>query len=201
MALRETLQAICKECDAISLLECGCLGLCGDGPNIGVNEQGSLPRIQKGVRNVTCMHDLLSALNVEIDNNTLHALQIKASADDLFVEEHNADAIQLYTEALDILGSAHPRICAKILSNRSAALNKESRYEESLSDAIQATKSNPLLATAWLRKAQALFQLDDRSGAENALSLAAGLDSMTRERFEQWKKTIKKWDLLRFPWS
>jgi tetratricopeptide (TPR) repeat protein len=99
------------------------------------------------------------------------ALELKNAGNDALKAGKPADAVKLFTEAIQQTPSNEV-----LYSNRSAAFAAMHRWEEALGDADKAAKLKPDWSKAQSRRALALFQLNRAEEALNAYKEASRLD-------------------------
>merc|ERR1712038_658674 len=89
------------------------------------------------------------------------ALNIKKSANDLYVSSQHREAIAKYTEALDLCPLCFPEDRAILLSNRAAAKIKLEEKDSAIEDCSEAIELNDKYLKAILRRAQ-LYEYTDK---------------------------------------
>lgn len=89
--------------------------------------------------------------------------QLKEKGNAALTAGRNDEAIQAYSDAINLDGSNHV-----LYSNRSAAFLKAGKLEESLADAEKTIELNPSWAKGYSRKGAVLFAMQNYEGAFTA---------------------------------
>ncbi|KAJ9509379.1 hypothetical protein QJQ45_001827 [Haematococcus lacustris] len=134
---------------AVAVVECGCLGGCGSGPNIML-----LPEEQR-----------LSHVSTPSD-----AMQLRLAGNSAAQEGDLDSAIQLYCQALEL---RPPHGAHLILCNRAAAHLQKGRKQEALQDAQAAVDlAPPDFVNGWVRLIDCQYACGDTQAAISTLSRA-----------------------------
>ncbi|CAE7747720.1 unc45b [Symbiodinium pilosum] len=95
---------------------------------------------------------------------------------------HLREAIELYSEALDLLESSEgARERAMILGNRCHCYMRLSRYQEARADAQSSVEADPTYTKGLYRLALCQKELSDLAGAWESATRAAALDPTSPE--------------------
>ena len=165
----------------VAVEECGCLGSCGNGPNIAIlpyditsngSRHPAAPLLLRHISTPAKLADVLTAVcEASIDAKVLKCTELRLAGNSAAMGNDFKRAIQCYTEALE-LGPPHGK--HMLLANRSAAHLSTGNAENALEDAIAAAECCPNdFTTAGIRQADALFALGRLDEALRALQAAA----------------------------
>lgn len=169
----------------------GCLGLCGNGPNVVIMPLSQIDRNNTiADQPPTIMHHMstpaklaeaiATICGIQVDAVTLRCTELRLAGNAAALDGHLQRAIQMYSEALT-LNPPHGRHL--ILANRSAAQLASGSAAEALDDARAAVScSPPDFTTAAVRLADALFALGRHEDA--LIALQAG-----GQQCPSWLKT------------
>lgn len=190
------LQELCSDAKEITVEASGCLGECGNGPNVGISYHAELPRIQTGVKTLDDAVSLIRSFGHTPSTALLEALQSKDRGDRLLNDGDAQGALTAYNSALAVLES-RPRLLSRVLCNRSAAFREMKLGQEALRDANEAVEIEPSLAGAWKRKAQAHESLKDTDMAIQGWKMWGKLSGQKKEAERKVRK-LKGWPFAVF---
>lgn len=169
----------------------GCLGECGNGPNVIVSSAPiSTSKITKNVRTTRSVVHFLQSNACKLDPVALSGIQLKDAADAQLTDGKADNAIALYQKAADTL-CRFPSMYVATLCNYSAALIKRGKPFEALDVANQAVDSDSGRAAAWRRKAQAheaCNQIDLAISAWTVVGKLSGTVEETQRHIRKLKR-------------
>jgi tetratricopeptide (TPR) repeat protein len=116
----------------------------------------------------------------------------KDAGNRLLKEGRLEEALPEYGRAIELCGSDRRKEAAVCYSNRSLALTKLDRFEEALSDAIEAVKLDPTYAKGHFRKGKALEGLGRDEDASKALRQAKGVESKQKVKHKAYVQKQKE---------
>lgn len=165
----------------VTVQECGCLGSCGNGPNVAVLPFDIAPDGSRQAAAPLLLHHLSTPAKLaeamtdvcgeEIDDRILKCTELRLAGNSAAMNNDFSRALQLYTEALQ-MDPPHGR--HMLLANRSAAYLANGDAHNALEDATAAVECCPdAFTTAGIRQADALFALGRLDEALGALQAAA----------------------------
>lgn len=158
----------------VDVVDCGCLGSCGAGPNIAVlpSADDAMPLLLHHITTPAKLAEALEAVcGVAIDDRVLRATQLRLAGNAAALDNDLPRAISMYTEALD-LDPPHGRHL--LLANRSGAKLSAGDAAGALDDAAAAVEvAPPEFTKAGVRLADALYALGRIAEALDALHAAA----------------------------
>ena len=200
--LLSTLCSLTQDSDAVQITATGCLGECGNGPNIAVCpfNSASNGRIVKGQRSVNTTVELLSRINFIPDKTIIEALLLKERADDLLSQKLFEEAVKYYDSALQLIDDKRikkDRLKVRLLCNRSAGLLESGLIEEALKCANEAVDLDSVNGGAWRRKALAHTGLKEKKKAAEAWTIWGKIENRKKEASKEINK-LERWTLFRW---
>lgn len=167
----------------------GCLGECGQGPNVGVTPGGATPFIQPAQRTVAAVVAMLADLDLHPAEALVAALQDKERADAHFTAGRLDDAVAAYARAAAALHVC-PRLESAARANWAAALLEMGQVDDALRQANQAVDCAADGVGAWKRKMDAHERRGEREMAVKCGEVLMRLVG-SRER-EALQKRVRK---------
>ncbi|KAG1656858.1 hypothetical protein FOA52_006545 [Chlamydomonas sp. UWO 241] len=169
----------------------GCLGICGNGPNVAVVERGapagpsslSEPLVLSHVATPRDAAEALGlACGVGIDEADVAAVQLRLQGNALAVEGDLEGAVCAYSSGL----AAHPRHGGHLLMlNRSAAQLQLGRKQEALDDALAALEASPPgFAKAYIRAIDCYYALGRHADAADVYVSAVSANPKLKQQPE-----------------
>lgn len=154
----------------LTVADCGCLGNCGNGPNMVVLPEETLLH---HVATTTDLVEVLTALcDLPVDKTVVKATELRLAGNALAVAGDFMGAIAKYTEGLRLEGLKVGR--HYLLANRSAANLQAGDKEAALADAQAAVNCGPAdFHTGWVRLIEAYYALGRYSESAQACQQAA----------------------------
>lgn len=200
--LLSTLRSLTHGSDAVQITPTGCLGECGNGPNVSVCPfNGTLNgRIVKGQRSVNTIVELLSRIHFVPDKTIVEALLLKERADGLLSKRCFEEAVKLYDTALQLLDdkrNGENKLRVRLLCNRSACLLDAGLMKEALKCANEAVDLDSVNGAAWRRKALAHAGLRENKKAVDAWELWGKIENKEKEAKKEIDK-LERWSLFRW---
>lgn len=164
-ATRTAFTLLSDNAPSVQVTECGCLGECGNGPNVVTNAAKTIHN------HITAVDDILPLLSSHVtpDEQIIQALHTKEQADRLISHNHSkfsAQAAQMYETVTELVPQGE--FLVSVLCNWSAALLESGQAQRALLVANDAVDKDHARLSAWKRKAQAhehLHQYDDAMNA------------------------------------
>lgn len=165
----------------LQVKESGCLGNCGNGPNMMLAPHNIL------LNHVATPNDLATALAIsarlELDKTRVQAAELRLAGNALASAGKFEAAIAKYTEGLDVLGAKPGRHL--LLCNRSAAHLQAGKKEAALADAQSAVDAAPPdFTTAWVRLIDAYYALGRLRDSAAALERAVAVNPAFKDEPE-----------------
>ncbi|KAL4444073.1 hypothetical protein ABPG75_011810 [Micractinium tetrahymenae] len=157
----------------VEVQTCGCLGECGNGPNVAVIPlDGTRPLVLRHVSTARRMADLLREVCAQeaVDEALLKATELRLAGNAAARDGQLARAAELYTQGLELQPSAGRHL---LLSNRSGVRLEMGDAEGALDDANAAAACAPAsFTTAAIRQVEALLRLQHYRAAMECLLAA-----------------------------
>lgn len=159
----------------VSVESCGCLGKCGNGPNLVIlPAELMVSHCSTAAHAARLLAVQCGAVNPE---NNLAALALKEQANKAFEHGNVQQAEELYTQAIEMNPSGGLHF---IYANRSAARLAKGDLAGAVEDAKQAAVIAPQWAGALVRQAEALTAVKNYPDALAAYQAASRLDASIR---------------------
>lgn len=186
-----TLHEILRNDVSISVEKVGCLGECGNGPNVGICQKGMPPTIESGLREPVLVVEFAERIaGRKLDEKLCSGLLRKDEGNVQFLSGDLSGALSSYTTAVVLLREFSAHLTSLVLCNRSAVLLELGDVEKSLADANAAIDLEGGLAVAWKRKGLAHEALVQRESAIAALQMWVRLEG-TKSSKQEADKRIK----------
>ena len=167
---------------SIDVHECGCLGECGNGPNIQMLDRR---KVSKHVESIDDILLLLEKCHLTPTDQTIRVVRSKLHADSLLVDHKEpAQAAQIYASLIDSSTLLAGVFRVSILCNFSKALLQAGELGLALRTANQAVDEETTRVNAWKRKAEAHEMLDDYDSAIQAWIVWGKLHNSREYQYE-----------------
>ncbi|KAF3787742.1 Small glutamine-rich tetratricopeptide repeat-containing protein alpha [Nymphaea thermarum] len=170
----------------MSVVSCGCLGLCGSGPNVAILPDEVVIRHCSTASRVA---DLLTAYcGFSNPAAGLEALALRKRAEGEMDSGNLTGAIALLNQAVDLKPAGGMQFIYKA---RSAAQLGMGDHSGALQDAIEASKIAPDYPQAYICQGDVFFAMEEYDAAAKAYSTALQIDPSIR-RSTSYKARIAK---------
>lgn len=157
----------------ITVKTTGCLGRCGNGPNVAIDPPGVvLNHMSTPARMAEALSQVAGA---DVSDHVINATQLRLAGNALARQGDVEGAVDMYTRALDlgVEGGRH-----LLYSNRAGALQTLGRLEAALEDADSAATWSPAgFHTAYIRQVEIYGNLKRHKDALAALEAAVKKDA------------------------
>jgi tetratricopeptide (TPR) repeat protein len=122
-----------------------------------------------------------------------HASELKTIGNELFSAKKYDEAIEAYSEALDICpsGDEHSYARAVFYSNRAACFMELKKYEEAIADCTRCIKLDPRYLKAYVRRSKANEALDNLDDALADMKEAVQIDARAPNVFMEHARLEK----------
>jgi len=193
------LRALETALDAVTVQEIGCLGECGDGPNVYDGH-----RKRRGIRGIRDVLGLLSELGcdpvsmeqIELWGLVVDAILAKEDGDRAFVDGQLADAVAHYSRAMEALesrdGESVERLAAAVRLNRVRAVLDSGLIDGVADDVNQVVDRFPGNAKAWLLKGRFHLRVGDVDLADAAMEVTLRLDRSLEDQVKRARETEQR---------
>jgi tetratricopeptide (TPR) repeat protein len=116
----------------------------------------------------------------------------KDAGNKLLKEGSLEEAVIAYGKAISLCGFLHKKEAAVCHSNRALALTKLDRFEQALTDGLEAVKLDPTYPKGYFRKGKALEGLDRGEEANRALRQAKAVEAKQKAKHKVYLEKQKE---------